>query len=65
MERRGSESREREGRKRVGQPRGREGRGVDACMEVNGRVGRGGEIYISKRISTWAGYTTIVSDYVT
>ena len=31
-------------------------------MEVDGRVGerRGGEIYISKRISTLAGYTTII-----
>ena len=30
-------------------------------------LGRGeeGEIYILKRISTWAGYTTIISDYVT
>ena len=31
----------------VGQPRGGEGRGVDACMEVNGRIGeRRGSIYI-------------------
>ena len=31
----------------VGQPRGGEGRGVDACMEVDGRVGerRGIHIY--------------------
>ena len=34
-------------------------------MEVDGRVGeRRGNKYISKRISTWAGYTTIISDYV-
>ena len=39
---------------------------MDACMEVDGRVRkRRGNIYISKRISTWAGYTTIISDYVT
>ena len=46
---------------------------MDSCMEVDGRVGeRRGDIYriyiyiyISKRISTWAGYTTIISDYVT
>ena len=39
---------------------------MDACMEVDGRVGeRRGNIYISKRKSTWAGYTTITSDYVT
>ena len=32
---------------------------------IHGRVGeRRGIIYI-KRISTWAGYTTIISDYVT
>ena len=42
---------------------------MDACMEVDGRVGeRRGNIYIfiyiSKRISTWAVYTTINSDYV-
>ena len=39
---------------------------MDACMEVDGRVGgeEGKYIYISKRISTWAGYTTIISDYV-
>ena len=50
----------------VGQPKGGEGRGVDACMEVDGRVGeRRGNIYILKRISTWAGYTTIISNYVT
>ena len=31
----------------VGQPRGGEGRRVDACMEVDGRVGeRRGNIYI-------------------
>ena len=44
------------------------GRGVDACMEVDGRVGeRRGNIYIYIyiRISTWAGYTTIISDYIT
>ena len=35
-------------------------------MEVDGRVGeRRGYTYISQRISTWAGYTTIISDYVT
>ena len=51
---------------RGGQPRGGKGRGVDTCMEVDGRVGeRRGNIYISKRISTWAGSTTIFSDYVT
>ena len=34
--------------------------------EVDGRVGeRRGNMYISKRISTWAGYTTIIRDYVT
>ena len=39
---------------------------MDACMEVDGRVGeRRGNIYISKRISTWAGSTTIISDYDT
>ena len=39
---------------------------MDACMEVDGRVGeRRGNTYISKRISTWAGYTTIISEYVT
>ena len=38
---------------------------MDACMEVDGRVGERREIYISKRISTWTGYTTIISDYVT
>ena len=39
---------------------------MDACMEVDGRVGeRRGNIYISKRISTGTGYTTIISDYVT
>ena len=39
---------------------------MDACMEVDGRVGeRRGNIYISKMISTWAGYTTIIRDYVT
>ena len=41
---------------------------MDACMEVDGRVGeRRGNIYtcISNMISTWAGYTTIISDYVT
>ena len=39
---------------------------MDACMEVDSRVGeRRGNIYISKRISTWAGCTTIISDYVT
>ena len=38
---------------------------MDAYMEVDGRVGeRRGNIYIyiSKRISTWAGYTLIISD---
>ena len=36
---------------------------MDACMEVDGRVGeRRGN---TKRISTWAVYTTIISDYVT
>ena len=36
---------------------------MDACMEVDGRVGeRRGNTYISKRISTWAGY---ISDNVT
>ena len=42
---------------------------MDTCMEVDGRVGeRRGYIYIyiyiyiSKRISTWAGHTTIISD---
>ena len=29
---------------------GREGRGVDACMEVDGRVGRGGETYIYQKV---------------
>ena len=40
---------------------------MDACMEVDGRVGeRRGYIYIYiYRIPTWAGYTTIISDYVT
>ena len=39
---------------------------MDARMEVDGRVGDSrGNVYISKRISTWAGYTTIISDYVT
>ena len=39
-------------------------------MEVDGRVGEEKYIYIyiyiyiSKRISTWAGYTTIIRDYV-
>ena len=39
---------------------------MDACMEVDGRVGgeEGKYIYIY-RIPTWAGYTTITSDYVT
>ena len=38
---------------------------MDGCMEVDCRVGeRRGNIYV-KRISTWAGYTTIISDYVT
>ena len=33
----------------MGQPSGGEGRGVDACMEVDGRVGeRRGNIYIYK-----------------
>ena len=33
---------------------------MDACMEVDGRVGeRRGNIYISKRISTLAGYTLL------
>ena len=36
----------------VGQPRGGEGRGLDACMEVDGRVGeRRGNIYIKKDIN--------------
>ena len=40
---------------------------MDACMEVDGRVGeRRGNLYIYiLKISTWAGYTTIISDYVT
>ena len=39
---------------------------MDPCMEVYGRIReRKGNIYISKRISTWAGYTTIICDYVT
>ena len=41
---------------------------MDACIEVDDRVGdRRGNIYIyiSKKISTWAGYTTIIHDYVT
>ena len=43
---------------------------MDACMEVDGRVGERREniyiyIYISKRISTGAGYTTFISNYVT
>ena len=39
---------------------------MDACIELDGREGeRRGNIYISKSISTWAGYTTIISDYVT
>ena len=39
---------------------------MDACMEVDARVReRRGNIYISKRISKWAGYTTIIRDYVT
>ena len=34
--------------------------------EVDGRVGeRRRNIYILKSISTWAGYTTIISDNVT
>ena len=42
------------------------GRGVDGWMGVDGRVGeRRGNIYMYiKRISTWPGYTTIISDYV-
>ena len=39
---------------------------MDACMEVlvDGRVEeRRGNVYI-KMISTWAGYTTIISYYV-
>ena len=35
---------------------------MDACMEVGGRIGERRELYISNRISTWAGYTTIISD---
>ena len=36
----------------VGQSRGGERRGVDACMEVDGRVGeRRGNIYIKKDIN--------------
>ena len=41
---------------------------MDGCMEVDGRVGERREnIYIKKdiKLSTWAGYTTIISDYVT
>ena len=39
---------------------------MDACMEVDRRVGeRRGNTYISNGISTWAGYTIIFSDYVT
>ena len=38
---------------------------MDGCMEVDGMVGERRKIYILKRISTWAGYTTIISDYVT
>ena len=35
---------------------------MGACMEVDGRVGERRVIYISKKISTWAGYTTVISD---
>ena len=39
---------------------------MDVCMEIDGRIGeRRGNSYISKRISTWADFTTIISDYVT
>ena len=41
---------------------------MDACMEVDGRVGerrRNIYIYVSKRISTWADFTTFISDNVT
>ena len=39
---------------------------MDPCMEEDGRVGeRRGNTFISNSISTWAGYTTIISDYVT
>ena len=34
---------------------------MDACMEVDGRVGEGsGNIYISKRISTWIQLLSVI-----